>query len=132
MDKAADDAEGGSGGISARLNSLSGSVGNAVDRVNDVKVTAGIDTTVRGDGSLDSGTQIGGEVNPIDADAAHGSGGGLTITTEPCSVSVGIGHGGSGSLEIARLPARALTTAGRPPARWMPARRSSLRPTSAD
>lgn len=100
VDKAADDAEGGSGGISARLNSLSGSVGNAVDRVNDVKVTAGIDTTVRGDGSLDSGTQIGGEVNPIDADASHGSGGGLTITTEPGSVSVGIGHGSGGSLEI--------------------------------
>lgn len=112
VDKAADDAEGGSDGISGRLNSLSGSVGNAVDRVNDVNLTAGIDTTVRGDGSLDSGTQIGGEVNPIDADASHGSGAGLTITTEPGSVSVGIGHGSEGSLEIGASASAGLDHSG--------------------
>lgn len=100
VNKAADDAEGSAGGVASRLNGISGYVNSAMQEAENIKLTAGIDTTVSGSGSHESQTTVGGEINPIDADASHGSGAGVTVTTEPGSVSIGLGHGSGASLDI--------------------------------
>ena len=100
VNKAADDAEGSAGGVASRLNGISGYVNSAMQEAENIKLTAGIDTTVTGSGSHDSQTTAGGEINPVDADASHGSGAGVTITKEPGSVSIDLGHGSGASLDI--------------------------------
>ena len=100
VNKAANNAESSANGITSCLNGLSGYVNSAMQEASNIKLTAGIDTTIQGSGSRDSQTTLSGEVNPIDADVAHGGGAGLTVTKEPGSFSIGVGHGSGTSVDI--------------------------------
>lgn len=100
VNKAANNAESSANGVTSRLNGLSGYVNSAMQEASNIKLTAGIDTTIQGSGSRDSQTTLSGEVNPIDADVAHGGGAGLTVTKEPGSFSIGVGHGSGTSVDI--------------------------------
>lgn len=100
VNKAANNAESSANGVTSRLNGLSGYVNSAMQEASNIKLTAGIDTTIQGSGSRDSQTTLSGEVNPIDADVAHGGGAGLTVTKEPGSFSISVGHGSGTSVDI--------------------------------
>lgn len=97
VDKAANDAQGGSGSIGSRLNSLSSSVGSAVDEASNVRLTADIGTTVTGDGSASSSSRLDGG---IDTDASRDSGTGITISHEPRSGSLNIDRSGFTDTDI--------------------------------
>ena len=106
--KASDDAEGGANGVTSRLNSISDSVGSAAQAAEDIRLTAGIDTTVKGQGGHDSVTGVSGEVDAVDAAASHNRDDGLDISVGDGSVSIdldqdhdaGLTIGSSGSLQI--------------------------------
>ena len=91
VDQASDDAEGGAGGVSSRLNSLSGYVDTAVDEAGEVKVNADVNTNINGSGNTSSDTNVSGDpkvdVNPTPE-------GGTSVSV---SGSVDIDHTGEGS-----------------------------------
>ncbi len=107
VDQASQDAEGGAGGVSARLNQMSGYVNNAVDEAGKVKLTATADSTVNGSGTVNSNTSASGEGG---GGVVAGEGGGIHVgvSTEPGSTTIdigggaagGVGAGGSGKIEI--------------------------------
>ena len=98
--QAADHAEGGLGGVSSRLNQISGYVNSAADAANDIRLTAGIDSAVQGGGQTSSSTQVSGEVTPIDAAGNHGADAGVSISHEPGSVTVEVGKDRDAGLTI--------------------------------
>ena len=93
IDKAADDAEGGTAGVSSRLNSMVGYAQNAASEAENMKVVIDAGGSLTGEGQGEHETDItvtpGGNTN-IDVDVSEGS------------VSVGISHGegDEGSAEI--------------------------------
>ena len=93
IDKAADDAEGGTAGVSSRLNSMVGYAQNAASEAENMKVVIDAGGSLTGEGQGEHETDItvtpGGNIN-IDVDVSEGS------------VSVGISHGegDEGSAEI--------------------------------
>ena len=88
VDQAADDAEGSAGGVGSRLNGLSGYVNSAMQEAENLRLTADIGTTVRGDASSNSTTNIGAALDGA-ADANH-TGGSLTVSgNDDGSVTIG-------------------------------------------
>ena len=86
VDAAATHAESGSDDITSRLNSISGAVDNAAGAVNDIKLTAGIDTIVTGEGRHDSNTDLTGDLTPVIDDSDSG----IHISKNPDSGKVNV------------------------------------------
>ncbi len=88
VNQAADHAEGSAGGVGARLNGISGYVNSAMQEAENLRLTADIGTTVRGDAAGSSTTNIGAALDGT-ADANH-NGGSLTISgNDDGSVTIG-------------------------------------------
>lgn len=74
IDQASADAEGGAGSISSNLGAMSGYVDSAISEVGNIKVTATVDGSVTGSGSVSSDTTVGAGVEAGVGGGAAGSG----------------------------------------------------------
>ena len=72
INKAADDAQGGAGGVSSRLNSMAGYVGNAVSEAANVSVTIGGSGQAEGSAEGEGGLDVSVDVPPLDVDIDGG------------------------------------------------------------
>lgn len=99
VDKAADDAEGGVGGVTSSLNGMSGYVQNAADAAKDLKVNIDASGSILGQGGASGSGGVTVTPPSVSVDGGIGHGSGLDISVEPGSVSIdhgsGIGAGGS-------------------------------------
>ena len=99
VDKAADDAEGGVGGVTSSLNGMSDYVNSAADAAKDLKVNIDASGSLSGQGGASGSGGITVTPPSVSIDGGAGHGAGLDISVEPGSVSIdhgsGIGAGGS-------------------------------------
>ena len=72
IDQAANDVQGGAGGVSSRLNSIAGSVGGALDEIGNINVSIGGSGQIDGstDGNVDTDITV--DVPPLDVDISTG------------------------------------------------------------
>lgn len=82
VDKAADDADGGAGGISSSLGSMSNLVKNATDSVSDLKVNIDANGSLLGQGGASGSAGITVTPPSVSADGEIGHGSGLDISLE--------------------------------------------------
>ena len=100
VDKAADDADGGAGGISSSLGSMSNLVKNATDSVSDLKVNIDANGSLLGQGGASGSAGI--TVTPpnVSVDGGLGHGSGLDISLEPGSISIDHGSGAGAGVSV--------------------------------
>ena len=100
VDKAADDADGGAGGISSSLGSMSNLVKNATDSVSDLKVNIDANGSLLGQGGASGSAGI--TVTPpnVSVDGGLGHGSGLDISLEPGSISIDHGSGAGAGASV--------------------------------
>ena len=100
VDKAADDADGGAGGISSSLGSMSNLVKNATDSVSDLKVNIDANGSLLGQGGANGSAGI--TVTPpnVSVDGGLGHGSGLDISLEPGSISIDHGSGAGAGVSV--------------------------------
>ena len=101
VDKAANDAEGGVGGVTSSLNGMSGYVQNAADAAKDLKLNIDASGSLLGQGGASGSGGITVTPPSVSADGGIGHGSGLEISVEPGAVSIdhGSGIGAGGSIE---------------------------------
>ena len=100
VDKAANDADGGAGGISSSLGSMSNLVKNATDSVSDLKVNIDANGSLLGQGGASGSAGI--TVTPpnVSVDGGLGHGSGLDISLEPGSISIDHGSGAGAGASV--------------------------------
>ena len=84
IDKTADDAQGGAGGISSRLNKMSGYVGNAINEAGDISVSIGGSGQIDGEANGDAGLNVDVSIPPLDVDinGSHSENGSISSSVE--------------------------------------------------
>ena len=84
IDKTADDAQGGAGGISSRLNKMSGYVGNAINEAGDISVSIGGSGQLDGEANGDAGLNVDVSILPLDVDidGSHSESGSVSGSVE--------------------------------------------------
>ncbi len=84
IDKTADDAQGGAGGISSRLNKMSGYVGNAINEAGDISVSIGGSGQIDGEANGDAGLNVDVSIPPLDVDidGSHSENGSVSGSVE--------------------------------------------------
>ena len=100
VDKAADDADGGAGGISSSLGSMSNLVKNATDSVSDLKVNIDANGSLLGQGGASGSAGITVTPPSVSADGEIGHGSGLDISLEPGSISIDHGSGAGAGVSV--------------------------------
>ena len=100
VDKAADDADGGAGGISSSLGSMSNLVKNATDSVSDLKVNIDANGSLLGQGGASGSAGITLTPPSVSADGEIGHGSGLDISLEPGSISIDHGSGAGAGVSV--------------------------------
>lgn len=104
IDKAADDAEGGAGSVTGRLNKMSGYVKDAVDKADDMKLVIDADGSISGVGGSSHDTDT--TVTPGSGFIAGGSVGGGSIGASkwPGGGIIGAGGGNAGGIVAGGTP----------------------------
>ena len=84
VNKAADDAEGGAGGISSRLNNMAGYVGDAINEAGDISVSIGGSGQIDGEANGDAGLDVDVSIPPLDVDidGSHSESGSVSGSVE--------------------------------------------------
>ena len=100
VDKAADDADGGAGGISSSLGSMSNLVKNATDSVSDLKVNIDANGSLLGQGGASGSAGITVTPPSVSVDGGLGHGSGLDISLEPGSISIDHGSGAGAGASV--------------------------------
>ena len=100
VDKAANDADGGAGGISSSLGSMSNLVKNATDSVSDLKVNIDANGSLLGQGGASGSAGITVTPPSVSVDGGLGHGSGLDISLEPGSISIDHGSGAGAGVSV--------------------------------
>ena len=100
VDKAANDADGGAGGISSSLGSMSNLVKNATDSVSDLKVNIDANGSLLGQGGASGSAGITVTPPSVSVDGGLGHGSGLDISLEPGSISIDHGSGAGAGASV--------------------------------
>ena len=100
VDKAADDAEGGAGGISSSLSGMSSLIKNATDAVSDLKVNIDANGSLLGQGGASGSAGITVTQPSVSVDGEIGHGSGLDISLEPGSISIDHGSGAGAGASV--------------------------------
>ena len=100
VDKAANDADGGAGGISSSLGGMSDLVKNATDAVSDLKVNIDANGSLLGQGGASGSADITVTPPSVSADGEIGHGSGLDISLEPGSISIDHGSGAGAGVSV--------------------------------
>ena len=84
VNKAADDAEGGAGGISSRLNNMTGYIGDAINEAGDISVSVGGSGQIDGEANGDAGLDVDVSIPPLDVDidGSHSESGSVSGSVE--------------------------------------------------
>ena len=100
VDKAANDADGGAGGISSSLGSMSNLVKNATDSGSDLKVNIDANGSLLGQGGASGSAGITVTPPSVSVDGGLGHGSGLDISLEPGSISIDHGSGAGAGVSV--------------------------------